>query len=84
MTAKYYTLDCVYYPKLTGCYNWFRSTTADSPLTTLFCSHRRLKSEVLDQLPSKRRQMVCPFVELIFKLLCGKSTMHALFVHESR
>ena len=29
-----YTLDCVMYPELTGCYYWFRSSIADSPLTT--------------------------------------------------
>lgn len=38
------------------------------------CSHRRLKTEVLDQLPSKRRQMVCHLYK------CGKSTLHSLWL----
>lgn len=49
---------------------------ANPPLTTYcvcvcyVCFHRRLKSEVLDQLPSKRRQMVCHLCYCVGRAHC--------------
>ena len=78
MRAKYYTLDCVMYPELTGCYYWFRSSIVlvqipHLPPIVCVCAmfvSRRLKSEVLDQLPSKRRQMVCHLCYCVGRAHC--------------